>query len=141
VLPVTRHLAVPPDGVWDALTDLDKWPKWGPSIVAAKLNSGGRRLHDGAVGQVQTPIGAWLTFRVTQWDEGRSWAWSVAHVPATGHRVEPGAEGGAAATIDVPLWAAPYAPLCWVALGRLGRLVAGGGESGVSQPTRGDRPR
>jgi hypothetical protein len=141
VLHVTRHLAVSPEGAWDALTDLDDWPKWGPFIVAARLDGGGRRLHDGAVGQVQTPIGAWLTFRVTGWQEGCSWAWSVAHIPATGHRLEPRAQGGAAATIDVPLWAAPYAPICWVALGRLERLVAGGGKSGVSQPSRGGRPR
>jgi hypothetical protein len=130
VLPVTRRLPVSVEGAWDALTDIDVWPDWGPSILAASLDDGGHRLQPRSTGRVQTLLGLWLPFRVTQWEAGQSWAWSVGHVPATAHRVEASNDAAAAVTIAIPLWAAPYAALCWISLGRLGRVVAeaeGGG--------------
>ena len=41
----------------------------------------------GTRGRVQTALGAWLQFRVTGWEPDVFWAWSVADIPATGHRV------------------------------------------------------
>jgi uncharacterized protein YndB with AHSA1/START domain len=126
MIDVSRRLAVGPEAVWAALTDLDAWPQWGPSLRRAELDGGGDRIAAGATGRVQTAVGLWAPFEVTAWNEGRSWAWSVAGVPATAHAVAPvtGVPGASLATIAVPTWALPYSALCWVAIGRLGRVAA-----------------
>ena len=66
--------------------------------------------------------GVWVPFRVTAFERGRRWAWSVAGVPATTHLVEPIA-GGCRVTFGVPVLAAAYAPVCAVALRRIERLT------------------
>ncbi len=124
MIPVNRRLEAPAAAVWRALTDIRAWPEWGPSVTAARLDGGGHRLRDGSSGRVQTVLGVWVPFRVTEWEEGRRWAWSVAGVPATSHGVEAADGTGASeATIGVPLWAPAYVPLCWVGLGRLERVA------------------
>jgi hypothetical protein len=82
-------------------------------------------LDAASTGRVQTAFGVWLPFRVTEWEPSRRWAWQVAGIPATAHRVEP-VDGGATsrAVIEIPTWAPVYAPLCWVALGRVGAVAA-----------------
>ncbi len=112
--------------MWEALIDIRRWPAWGPSIGAARLDGGGRRLRPGATGRVQTALGVWVPFRVTAWDDGHHWAWSVASVPATDHTVEAVADdpGSTDASIGVPAWAPLYVPLCWRALGHLGDVAA-----------------
>src|SRR5690349_1207557 len=80
----------PADAAWRELVDLDRWPGWGPTVRAARLGDGTRLLRDGSTGAVQTPLGVWLPFAVTDWrDDGqsRSWSWQVAGVPATSHSV------------------------------------------------------
>jgi hypothetical protein len=128
VIPVTRRLAAGPAAVWDQLIDTAAWPAWGPSVRAVELSDGGRRIGAGSTGRVATALGVWLPFEVTDWREGRRWAWKVGGIGATGHevRAEPGRPGACRATIEVPAWAPAYAPLCWIALGRIGRLAAGG---------------
>jgi hypothetical protein len=124
VIRVHRDLEVPASAVWDALTDLSAWPAWGPSVRHASLDGGGSRLVAGATGRVATAVGVSLPFAVTQWEQGAAWAWKVAGVPATGHGVRGTGASRCRAWIDVPAWAPWYAPLCWVALGRLGRAAA-----------------
>ena len=149
-LDVARNLDVPAEAVWDALVDIRQWPRWGPSVSGASLDSGsgadGYRIGPGSTGRVRTAVGVSLPFEVTDFDVtdfdvtdfdvtdfdvtdlsgGRRWAWRVAGVAATGHRVEPTGPRSCRAVIEVPVWAPAYAPLCWVALGRLGRVAAGG---------------
>ena len=121
---ISRHLDAPAASVWDALVDTRRWPAWGPTVAAGKVDGGGPRIGPGATGRVRTAVGLSLPFRVTAWEEGRRWAWAVGGVAATGHRVEDEG-GGCLATIEVPVWAPAYAAVCWVALGRLGRVAAG----------------
>jgi hypothetical protein len=123
VLDVTRRLRAGPAAVWDVLVDTTVWPRWGPSVRAVELADGRTRIGLGAVGRVGTALGVWLPFEVTEWEDGRRWAWKVAGIPATAHRVlaDPDVPGASRATIEVPSWAPAYAPLCWVALGRIGR--------------------
>lgn len=119
-LTVARKMAVDPATVWELLVDTAQWPRWGPSVRDVDLPGG--RLTAGAEGRVRTAVGLWLPFRVSAFDEGRSWSWRVAGVPATSHLVEPVA-GGCRVAFGVPVAAAPYAAVCHEALRRIERAA------------------
>lgn len=121
-LTASRRIATPAEAVWQILTDLDRWPEWGPSVRSACTNDG-RALGFGVAGTVTTVVGLRVPFVVTEYTDGRSWAWRVAGVPATDHRVDP-TDDGCCASMSVPLLAAPYLTVCHVALGRIARLVS-----------------
>ena len=136
-LDVARELDAPAGAVWAALVDIRQWPRWGPSVRGAELDGADRNgagtdaagngdsghlIGPGSTGRVRTAVGVRLPFEVTDFEPGRRWAWKVAGVAATGHRVEPVGPDRCRAVIEVPAWAPAYAPLCWVALGRLGRI-------------------
>lgn len=122
---ISRRIAAPPEAAWHLLTDLKAWSDWGPSIVGASVDersgtSGELRL--GARGTVRTVVGVSLPFEITEFVEGERWAWSVAGVPATGHHVEPTADG-CVVTFSVPWWAPGYLAVCAIALRRIDRLA------------------
>lgn len=125
-LAVSRRVAASPDVVWSLLTDIRQWPEWGPSVRAvepAPAGSASTALGLGSRGKVRTVLGAALPYTVTAFEAGRSWSWSVAGIPATGHRVTP-QDGGSLITFTVPWWAAAYLPVCALALRRIERLAA-----------------
>lgn len=128
---VTREVDVPADAAWDLLIDIRRWPEWGPSVRQAMLDTDGRgedghmshQISAGSTGRVRTALGPWIAFQVTTFDDddddGRSWSWRVAGVPATVHRVEPLGGRRCRVGFEVPAWAAPYAVVCAVALRRI----------------------
>ena len=118
-----RHITASPEAVWNVLTDLDAWPRWGPSISNAALDAGSRRITAGSTGRVWAIPGVGVPFTVTEFDKGRRWAWSVGGVPTTAHGVEP-APGGCRVFFEVPWWAAPYTAICAIALRRIDSLAA-----------------
>ncbi len=126
---VERLVPAPPGRAWDLLVDLEAWPRWGPSIRRAELD-GATELSLGVHGRVWTAVGVVAPFTVTEFDEGRSWAWQVAGIGATRHevRAEP---AGTTVAFGVPWWAPGYLPVCALALWRIERLLTGRG-----QPTR-----
>jgi uncharacterized protein YndB with AHSA1/START domain len=124
---VDRRIAAPPDPVWRLLTDTDQWPLWGPSVRRAELDGGGTRLSAGAQGTVWTVVGVALRFRITDFESGRRWGWTVAGVPATGHEVRAVA-GGCLVRFETPWWAAAYLPVCAAALARINDAVVGGAQ-------------
>jgi hypothetical protein len=128
VIPVRRELDAGPAAVWAVLVDTRAWPAWGPTVRGAELDDGDALIRPGCTGRVRTVAGIWLPFEVTDWEEGRRWAWKVGGVPATAHAVAevPGAPARCRATIEVPSWAPVYTPVCWIALGRIGRLAGQG---------------
>ncbi|MDP9982503.1 hypothetical protein J2W14_001891 [Pseudarthrobacter oxydans] len=139
---VSRRIAAPAEDVWALLTDTGTWPAWGPSITgvepagipagppagpagppagpASVTAAGG--LAPGSRGRVRTVLGAALPYTVTAVEPGRYWSWSVAGIPATGHRVIP-QDGGCLVTFTVPWWAPFYLPVCALALRRIERLA------------------
>lgn len=119
---VERVIGAPPEAVWRVLVDLDEWPRWGPSVRRAALDDGCTELTAGAQGTVWTAVGVPLRFRVTEFEPGRRWAWTVAGVPATGHEVV-AVRGGTRVRFDVPWWAPAYLPVCAAALRRIEDLV------------------
>lgn len=119
---VWREIEAPTAVVWDLLTDIDRWPVWGPSVRSAALDTG--VLGIGATGTVTTAVGARLSFEVTTFHAGERWGWRVAGVEATDHVVQPRGATRCRVGFGVPWPAAPYLAVCAVAMRRLDRLAA-----------------
>jgi hypothetical protein len=107
--------------IWELLTDTTTWPQWGPSVRAVECRE--RFIRQGTSGRIKTPLGIWLPFSIAGYEEGRFWSWSVAGIPATGHRVEPQEDGFCQLTFEVPVLAAPYAYVCKIALDRIAEML------------------
>ncbi|MFG1934188.1 SRPBCC family protein [Mycobacterium sp. NPDC048908] len=118
---VEREIAVPAAAVWDVLTDLTAWPRWGPTVMGAQLDGPGP-LRLGARGTIWTPVGVPVPFEITEFDAGRRWSWKVAGINATRHGVDP-RDGGCLAWMSAPLWAPGYLPVLGIALQRIERMV------------------
>jgi hypothetical protein len=125
MLSVDRFIAAPPSVVWNLLVDLDAWPEWGPSVSSAWLDAPHTRLARDVTGTVRMSFGVAVPFTVTEFEPGRHWAWRVAGIPATHHRVEP-AENGARASMATPWWAAGYLTVCAIALRRIDYISTSG---------------
>ena len=123
MLQAAATIQAPATTAWRLLTDTQAWPQWGPSVRA--VHSPVRFIEAGTRGRVQTALGAWLPFRVTGWESDVFWAWSVAGIPATGHRVTPISATTCQVAFTVPAWAPFSLPVCHAALRRLNRLAAG----------------
>ncbi|MGE2715908.1 SRPBCC family protein [Mycolicibacterium litorale] len=121
---VDRVVHASPAAVWAVLVDLEAWPKWGPTVAGAELLDG-TELGLGERGKVYTPVGVPLPFTITKFEPGRCWAWQVAGVPATSHRVEP-VDAGTRVSMAAPVWAAAYVPVLAIALQRIDRMTSGG---------------
>lgn len=135
---VSRRVAAPAGVVWKLLTDTGKWPAWGPSITGVEPATDAGAvpgLAPGSRGKVRTVLGLALPYTVTGFDAGRYWSWSVAGIPATGHRVTP-QDDGCLLTFTVPWWAPAYLPVCALALRRIERLATGPGTPAGRGPDR-----
>ncbi len=128
---VSRSIDAPAALLWELVTRTRDWAEWGPTVTAVE---GPEKIVAGAVGRLRTPVGLWLDFEITDVDEGRFWAWRVANVSATTHRIEPDGEGRSTVTFSAPWWAAPYAGVLWLGLRKLDELAR---ERVASRPTRG----
>ncbi|MCO8129078.1 SRPBCC family protein [Acidimicrobiia bacterium EGI L10123] len=117
---VERSIDATPAAAWELLTDTDRWPDWGPSITEAKLD--GDRFLEGSTGWVRTAVGVRLPFRITDFEEGVRWSWSVVGIPATSHRIRPDGSG-CRVGFGVPVVAAPYLVVCRIALARIEDLL------------------
>ena len=126
---VSRLVPVDPEIVWDLLVDTTRWAEWGPSVT--QVDAPDVRLREHSTGRVRSPVGLWVPFRVSEFDDGRSWSWTVAGVRATRHSVEP-ALRGCRVSFGIPVVAAPYALVCREALRRIDQLA----RSANVSPTR-----
>jgi hypothetical protein len=116
-----RVLQCSPEQVWDLLTDTHRWVEWGPSIMAVQCPD--RRIRRGSRGRIRAVLGLWLPFTITNLEPGRRWSWRVAGIPATGHRVEPLGESRTLLAFSVPMPAAPYLFVCYLAMNRIERYL------------------
>jgi uncharacterized protein YndB with AHSA1/START domain len=120
---VSRTVPASPEAVWEVVTDTTRWAEWGPTVAAVECDD--RYVGAGTQGRVQTSLGLWVQFTVTDFEPGHLWRWKVAGLPATGHRVEAAGNdpGTGRVVIEVPVWASPYAGVATVALRRIEQLV------------------
>lgn len=126
----TREIEAPAGAAWALLTEVARWPAWGPSVRGVDLDGGGRVIGLGSTGRVRPMVGPGLPFVVDAFTDvdpaQRSWSWRVAGVPATGHRVEDLGDGRCRVGFRVPAPAAPYGLVCRVALHRIDHLLTRG---------------
>jgi len=127
-----RDIAAPASVAWRLLIDTQQWPNWGPSVRA--VDAPVRYVSPGVRGRVQTAVGLWVPFEITDWQPERHWAWRVGGVPATGHAVEPIGPNRCRVRFVIPRWAPFYRPVCRQALRRIAVLAEGRDGSGRSDP-------
>jgi uncharacterized protein YndB with AHSA1/START domain len=118
----TVLIAAPPERVWQAMVDVERWPEFAPqfrSIVRADqgplaLGKQARVTPHGFFGAVWT---------VTEYEEGRSFTWEANMLPGlhlvAGHVVE-AQEGGVRVTLSLES-SGPTAVALAPALGRIFR--------------------
>jgi hypothetical protein len=114
---VERELEASPERVWDLLTDTTKWPWWGPSV--RRVSCSERYIREGSLGEVVTPIGLRFPFVVTEYVHGYFWAWKVAGIRATGHRLIAFSATRCTIAIEMPVYWLPYTIICRIALKRM----------------------
>ena len=117
---VTRTVEAPIDTLWDILTDTERWPEWGPSVRG--VESTDRYVQTGTTGRVETPLGISLPFEITHCEPYR-WTWTVARIPATGHRIDTLDDGKCRVVFELSPLAVGYAPVCERALRRIEALA------------------
>ena len=115
------EILAPASAAWELLTDTSRWPEWGPSV--SRVESAEQYIDPGSIGRVQTIIGVWLPFRVTEFVAGQRWGWEVAGIPATGHRVESLGPDRCRVVFEVSLLAAPYLAVCRLAVQRIRSIL------------------
>jgi len=116
----SAHIAAPARSVWQLLVDTHAWPEWDPSVRAVDFAT--RFIGPNGKGRVQTAVGLWLPFQITDWEEGRAWSWTVAGIPATGHHVHSLTLDSCELSFTVPTWAPFYLPVCASAIRRISDL-------------------
>jgi len=114
---VSLDINAPAHIAWRLLIDTVEWPRWGPSVRA--VDAPQRLIGPGIRGRIQTPPGLWLPFEITAWQAGEEWAWRVAGIEATGHRVECLGAERCRVSFLVPRWAPLYRPICASALRKI----------------------
>ncbi|MFT7473968.1 MAG: hypothetical protein ACI81L_000884 [Verrucomicrobiales bacterium] len=81
------------------------------------------RFELGATGTVTTALGPQLGFEITAYEPGSRWAWKVAGIDATDHKVQPLADGQCQVSFGVPWVVAPYLAVVQIALRRIKSLA------------------
>jgi ligand-binding SRPBCC domain-containing protein len=92
-LVATPTIAAPAERVWRLLTDVEALAAWAPSIRPARLDDPSVGLAAHATGTVTAIARLTLRVVVTEYIDGRSWAWSLGgcRQPATMLRTTTGA--------------------------------------------------
>jgi uncharacterized protein YndB with AHSA1/START domain len=106
----TVHIDAPPERVWRAMADVERWPEFAPQFQAIKRRDEGP-LALGKSARV-TPKGFFgAPWTVVEYTEGRSFTWDANMLPgvhlSAGHIVEP-EDGGTSVTLSLkasgPMW-------------------------------------
>jgi len=118
---VSRHYRASSQELWRFLTDTTLWPMWGPTVTAVRCSE--RFIRKGSVGTVRTPIGVWVPFVITEYDDLHFWAWKVAGIRATGHRVIAHSDHSCRLVFELPVYGLPYALVCRRTTANLARLL------------------
>ncbi|HEX6353977.1 SRPBCC family protein [Actinophytocola sp.] len=72
---VTITVDAPADRVWQAISDVEKWSEWTPTVTEVRLHGGGE-LAQGSVATLRQPQQPAREWTVTELVEGRSFTWT-----------------------------------------------------------------
>lgn len=111
----------PVSAVWDLLTDFECWPVWGVTI--RRVETDAERVAPGVTGRVQTIVGAWLPFEISEAVAEDSWFWTVAGISATRHYVSALGPDRTRIRFTVAWALAPYLAAIRISLVRLKRMA------------------
>ena len=115
-------VAAPPERVWAAMSDVERWPEWTASVTSverldrAPFGVGSRAR----VRQPRFPAAVWT---VTALEPGRAFAWRSTAPglrSVAGHRVDAAGEQSSRVALSVA-WSGPLAPAVRLLFGRLSR--------------------
>ena len=118
---VERIIEAPNARVWSIIVDTQLWPEWGPSVKQVDYDA--RWIFSGARGRLQTPIGIWLPFVITTFEDHHYWGWKVAGIRATGHRLESLGPCRCKLSFEIPYGAFFYAAICKQAMEKISFLA------------------
>ena len=121
-LAVSRRMHADPETVWRLLTDTTRWGEWGPSVRRVVCTE--RFIRKGSRGTVCTAVGPCVPFVITEYDHMVSWAWHVAGIPATGHRLVVHDPSACTVSFDMPWIWLPYTLICGRALSNIAGALA-----------------
>ena len=116
----TVHINAPPEKIWQAFVDVERWPEFAPQFATIALQGEGP-LAPGKRARV-TPKGFFgAVWTVTEFTKGRSFTWEAGMLPGlhllAGHSIEPDADGA-----NVRLWLESSGPIAGVMSLALGRI-------------------
>jgi hypothetical protein len=105
------------------LTDVAYWPEWGPPVTDVDTTE--RTIDSATTGRVQAFGILWVPFSIERVAE-RCWTWTAwgRTPPADGHCVRALGDGRCRVSLELPLWAPWYLPLCAVALRNVAAVAA-----------------
>jgi len=93
------HIGASPAAVWSKLVDVEGWPAWASQFTSLTLLDPGP-LTMGTRVRVRPKGMTAATWRVTEYEEGRSFTWEASPAPglrlAGGHVVTPEGDGAGA---------------------------------------------
>jgi hypothetical protein len=118
---VSRQYHASSQELWLFLTDTTLWPLWGPTVRGVRCSE--RFIRKGSEGKVLTPIGLWVPFLITEYDDLHFWGWKVAGIRATGHRLISHDENSCRVVFELPCWWLPYAIVCRKAAANMAELI------------------
>jgi uncharacterized membrane protein len=70
------RIAASPNVVWAVTTDVERWPEWTPTVKSVKRLDAGP-LRAGSVARIAQPMQPVSDWTVTEFDEGRRFAWET----------------------------------------------------------------
>jgi uncharacterized membrane protein len=111
-------ISAPAERVWQAVVDIESWPRWTPSTTEVKRLDDGP-LHVGSRARVKQPGMQALVWEVTELDEGSHFTW-VTHLPGVAATARDDIDETANGShLDVSLeWTGPLAGVVATVYGR-----------------------
>lgn len=136
----TVHSRIPatPDQAWEALSDLESWPSWIPTVESLQPEEVGQERGVGAaylLKQPRLPRARWV---ITEWRPGVGFTWQSDSpgVRTVGtHQVAP--DPGAGTQVDLAIgWTGPMAWLARLMYGGLARRYVETEAKALAEHTR-----
>lgn len=119
MIEIERDIALPPELLWQVLSDLDSWPAWLPTVDELRAVEPGRPAEVGASYVVEQPGLPQATWTITDWRPGLGFTWEsrAAGVRSTGRHDLSATAGGTTVRLSME-WTGPLAGLIRLLYGR-----------------------